>query len=345
MSNKSKMVDQREPRDIKNPKETVLNWLKKCEDTDTKPWEYDFKYEIYKNTERIKNKLKETNERKHIELLLETWQDDKAFGYVMETEDSDLAQCIYKILWGSHSKNATKSKGDVDADVMNSFWYTFKYYLRSVDKNEVFIKNGFNRNAPTKSAKELTDDEKEEFKCKYGCEYGGKFKLEKTLISGEKFWLTFVLENMDVFLKGKSEVVTELDKYAKLTHTIGNFTLVTKGFNSGRGGDDYWDHALKEMKNQTQVLFGGGFEHYVDKFFMSGDDIDYVKNGEVEPWITRSEKGKIESFLKKVNPKIEARGKKIIKELLEKLEKQVADADKERLSSYKEELFKCESNC
>ena len=335
MNEKINVVNWREERDIENPKGTVLRWLKECEEIGIKPWEYDFKYEIYENSILV-----EEMKDKPIELLLETWKDDKVYGYIKETEDSDLAQCIYKILWGFHSKNASKYKDDVDADVMNSFWYTFKYYLRSVD--QVFVENGFNRDGPIKCDKGLGDDVT---RGKFKDKYEGQFKLwEETLGISKNFWLSFILDNIDYFLYAdKLKVASELKKYAALTHTIGNFTLVPKGYNSGRGGNDYWDYALEKMKNQDLSVFDGGFNHYIDNFHMS----DYIKDDEVKPLMDQEKlrdkekaKDEIESFLKKVNQNIEIRGKKMIEALLQKLQEEFEGEDKVFLESYEKTLRK-----
>ena len=341
MSEKPKTANGRE---IDKPVETVLGWLKECRKDGIKPWEYDFKYEIYyKERQFIKDKKEEN---KHVELLLETWKDDEKFSKKTETEDCVLAQCIYKILWDTHSKNAgVRYAGVVDADVMNSFWITFKNYLRNT--NKVFVESGIGNKheEPFKSDSGL-GNAKEKFELKHG----NSFKLNKeTLNTKKNFWLSFILDHLETFLgKDKPDVVSKFENFAKLTHTIGNFTLVTKGYNTSRGGNDYWDHGLEGMEKQAQQtrdIFGDGFKYYEDKFFMSY----YIKDGKVETLMNQEKlknkeeaEGEILSFLEKVNEKIEARGKKMIEVLLQEILFSEKVNDKEDiiiLESYKEELF------
>ena len=82
-----------------------------------------------------------------------------------------------------------------------------------------------------------------------------------------------------------------LQKFAGLTHSIGNFTLIPyklrgEPFNASRGASvcDYWDLSLKLLKEDFS---GETFKSYINTFFLN----DYVdENYDIKPLMARHEK-------------------------------------------------------
>jgi len=141
-----------------------------------------------------------------------------------------------------------------------------------------------------------------------------------------------------------------LEKFAGLTHSIGNFTLIPHfrnkthsplGFNLGRYGltFDYWDLSLQVLKIE---LGNEDFMKYIDTFYMSDWVVEV--NGEyvIKKLFSNSKRdeffeknsldgfGKLEFFkpqdleqlntcLKNINCRIEKRGKRMVEELLKRL--------------------------
>lgn len=138
-------------RDITNPYQVVTDWLKACYVAQVNPWEYDLKNEIYPLA-------KYADGQTNVEKLLSSWigkyweqkttitENKKVLD--TETEDSDLMQSIYQVLWGNTSKNAyTHANQEIDADVIYSFWTPYKAALKKKglknwQKNEYTKDNG-----------------------------------------------------------------------------------------------------------------------------------------------------------------------------------------------------------
>ncbi|MCI2169974.1 hypothetical protein [Schleiferilactobacillus perolens] len=56
--------------------------------------------------------------------------------------------------------------------------------------------------------------------------------------------------------------------FAAAEHTIGNFVLVSRGFNNGRGNYDYWDLGMWLIKTFLDYVESSAWEGYVDKLFL-----------------------------------------------------------------------------
>lgn len=129
----------------------------------------------------------------------------------------------------------------------------------------------------------------------------------------------------------------ELDRFALLTHTIGNFTLIPKtvspytdggqsfnqarGFQGGHGTYDFFDLGLKLMemhKEQNQI----SLDDYARTFFLE----DYYSDGVIVPlcnahavWLSGNETAanalpgtdELLPLFREINRRIERRGKKI----------------------------------
>jgi hypothetical protein len=192
-------------------------------------------------------------------------------------------------------------------DVMHSFWNTYKYALQLAYPS-VFI--GLNtypgphvRRAPFVGKMDVWFADN----IKANAEAHG---LELTYNCAT--WFDFLLENFDKFpLVNENK---ELQRFAQLTHTIGNITLVPKGFNRRRSCQDYWDFALLKLKAKMT----------------KADWLQYVKNHEMQMYVTPegdvipfwenhfnvltpTNEEELFEFVRKVNHGIEKRGKALIK--------------------------------
>ena len=85
-----------------------------------------------------------------------------------------------------------------------------------------------------------------------------------------------------------SEIDSSFNDFICIYHTIGNFTLVPAGFNSRRGGEDYWDSALEILKNgwkdkfKSDIKNKDNFNSFINYFFLwdyvTVKDCEYLVN-------------------------------------------------------------------
>lgn len=298
-------------------KKFVTDWLKDCDKQGILPWKYDFKQEVFQNSLSF-----DDNRVKRI-LAKESGFYGKA---KCETEDSSLAQNIYKILWNTYSKNVIQEeKGNCDADVMNSFWTPFKYF--SSRKCPDFFRN--NKKYPNKCGKFEKGDGLLEYYIQFGVNEGDS-------------WSLAILKSYDKDKELKELNNQKLQDFATLTHTIGNFTLVPKGFNSNNGQSvvekndaehidgihkvnhnyhhydisNSWSKALHEELyplhwKKKKYLGCDSWKQYCKKFYMDDYESSYSYANDSDTQ---------DQFLEKVNIAIEHRGKLMTKELCEKLD-------------------------
>ncbi len=210
-------------------------------------------------------------------------------------------------------------------DVLHSFWHTYKA-LMQLERPDLFrpsgslkegnviplektdnenlpeIHNGF---PPYDSNNYIVIHEKYiEYYHNYFTEYLPSEVPEKYT------WIDFLLYNHDKF----SEVYDKYPKlkdFAKLTHSIGNIIVVPKGFNTGRGANDYGDFALKSLKTFLDSF--NAWEDYVTQFHLESFLEKYspisLWNGHLEGEVGSFPKNKteIEEFLEIVTSSIEER--------------------------------------
>lgn len=258
-----------------NEENTLLTeWLNYCKNKHILPWKYDLKSEIY---------YKVDFNDKPVKRLLKSWagmyfsqlyQRDGNYADI-EVEDCDLMQCIYKVLWGKITKNASKNVREVyetdpvEADIMNSFFSPYKNALK----------------------REKLKTWQSRFYC------GEKGDYQKN--AGDMHELL-----SHYYEKPYIEINNEFCDFAELTHTIGNCTLVPLNFNSKYHQDENysWGLALcnmeeldlmekldlkslfSERQNQNKDLHN--IEDYRKTFLMNGyyskkdifgyGDIDYL---------------------------------------------------------------------
>ena len=137
-------------------------------------------------------------------------------------------------------------------------------------------------------------------------------------------------------------------KFAKLTHTIGNFTVLPHWMNTGRSNlsQDYWDIFLLSLQEWLHLISptSEAWINFIELYYLQ----PYVnKDYQIEPlWKNDSyttpilkEKEDFPIFLKSVNERIEERGKYMIKQICDRLNrtdfnfyKEIRDMDKIRFS-------------
>lgn len=296
-------------------------------------WDYDLKKDILGD---------DFNEEYHIINILNARKSDN------HVENSKQVKDIYKVLF--NQENQYK-------DIMNSFWNTYKCMLqieyplifapqKEINKSNVLKKDKdlikklrdskivmqgrtpfskykdgptfpqefvdyYNNNFPLILENENDDKEK----------YKYNIKLD---VSINYKWIDFLLCNFDKFpLVHRHET---LNHFAKLTHTIGNITVVPKGFNTGRNAGDYWDYGMKYLYEFLNPISDNTWKSFIDKYELHEyvyDEIPHSKahpiipfwEGHLDPnaYATPQDIKQIEKFLSEVIPKIEKRGKKLIK--------------------------------
>lgn len=252
-------------------------WLDELEKVE---WDWDFKecYGSINEDSEISSFLKYK-----LGLLVDNHHSlkyTKQFGnkYIGRHGDCDKeAYPMYKSLnWQINFEDSIRG------ETMNSFTTTFhQAIMLSGNKNEVYEEIGINKNQ-------------------------------------------FLNKQYEILLKGNNykkfssieDNLKEFEKFAKLTHTIGNFTVLPNWMNTGRGGSftvlDYWDLTLK---NLYEFLFPlGAWESFVNKYFLhSFLDKDLEPMEFWDEHFTGSVKIKetyqLAQFLFRVNRSIEERGK------------------------------------
>lgn len=262
---------------VKQPNEEnilLTEWLNYCKNKHILPWKYDLKSEIYCkvdfNDEPVKRLLKSWAGM-YFSQLYHQKKYGKYVEYVdVEIEDCDLMQCIYKVLWGKITKNASESvrkvhKTDsVEADIMNSFFSPYKKALK---------KRGLRT-----------------WQSRFYCEKKGDYQKN----AGDMHELL-----SHYYEKPYIEINNGFCEFAELTHTIGNCTLVPLGFNFKDHQDRTysWSEALRKMeeadlkslfsKRQNQNKNSHNIEDYRKTFLMNDyysgknmfgyGDTDYVE--------------------------------------------------------------------
>lgn len=115
------------------------------------------------------------------------------------------------------------------------------------------------------------------------------------------------------------------EKFAELTHTIGNFTVLPNWMNCGRGRClyDYWDITLMSLQEFLNILSPEAWPNFIKKYYLQ----PYVNTDySVQLFWDNHDNNLLPKetdfpiFLKKVNERIEERGKFIIKQICDQLD-------------------------
>ena len=117
----------------------------------------------------------------------------------------------------------------------------------------------------------------------------------------------------------------DFNLFAKSTHTIGNFTVLPNWMNCGRGMclSDYWDITLMSLQEFLNILSPEAWPNFIKKYYLQ----PYVNTDySVQLFWYNHDNNNLPKeknfpiFLKKVNERIEERGKFIIKQICDKLD-------------------------
>lgn len=264
----------------------VIEWLNYCDQNNIKPWLWDFKncYSSELTADNISNFLKYKNG----ELVNpSTFCITKQVGSNADCDKEVLP--LYNVLGWQHSE-----RDIIRGETLNSYITTFTQAITN-DPNykEICKKIGVNLN-----------------------EYLNK---QYPILYHNKNYQNF--EMIQKNLKG-------FEAFAKLTHTIGNFTVLPHWMNTGRYNfsKDYWDITMLSLQEWLTDLSPKAWKKFIDTYYLQ----PYVDNNyQTEVfWETHNYKyiypKKTEDFsifLKRVNERIEERGKFIIKQICDKLNK------------------------
>ena len=338
-------------------KKRVKKWLVYCDNNDTEPWEFDFKLcdgeNWLKKDDDDSNfskciitgdatKYATSNLRLEIAYRSANYHKAKNKIKVLPQGKGDCdkkAIPMYDILGWQESKALTP-------DTMNSFQTTFTPLMNvnvnedknkqlcstinspfSIENNQIW-KNEFKKDSIPDLYTELVKWADEEI----DQEETDQEETDQEETDQEE--TDQVRDNLKAFIKPHykcndkvDDFLDDLEKFAKLTNSIGNFIVLPSWMNTGRAGGnirDYWDLTLRDLRD---FFFEIDHEHgvivwnqFIEKYYLQPFvDEDYVPK---ELWKGHFENGvmpkKIEDFKKfyeNVNLLIEERGKKITEEL------------------------------
>lgn len=285
----------------------VIEWLNYCDENNIKPWLWDFKncYSTELTSDSITNFLKYTNG----ELVNPTtFCITKKVGSNADCDKEALP--LYNVLGWQHSESDI-----IRGETINSYITTFTQAItKDPNYKEICEKIGVNLN--------------EYLNKQYPILYHNK--------SYQKF------ETIQRNIK-------EFELFAILTHSIGNFTVLPHWMNTGRYNfsKDYWDITMFSLQNWLTKLSPEAWKKFIDTYYLQ-PYVDYNYKTEMF-WKTHSHDYKdiypkknedFTNFLRKVNERIEERGKYIIKQVCDKLNqkdyhfyKEIENMDKIKFSN------------
>jgi hypothetical protein len=120
--------------------------------------------------------------------------------------------------------------------------------------------------------------------------------------------------------------IKEFELFAILTHTIGNFTVLPSWMNTGRYyfSRDYWDITLLSLQEWLNILSPDAWTNFVETYYLqpyvnTEYNVELFWEGHDKKILPKKENYPV--FLKKVNERIEERGKYMIKQICNKLNK------------------------
>lgn len=290
----------------------VIKWLEYCDAKQIKPWEWDFKY-CYTDS-LPKDNITAFLKYKNGEFKDNTsdFNITKNTGFNADCDKEAIR--LYKVLGWQNSATAI-TRGET----MNSFLTTFKCALEQ------------SSDCDTQSDKPVIKSGKK-------LPFSDLYDKEKNIEDQPYMAFDVVKSNKDAFRD-----------FAKLTHTIGNFTVLPHWMNTARYNfsKDYWDItllSLQEWLNPTTPT-SKAWINFVEMFYLQ----PYVnKDYQTELFWDKHSYGydnlfpsnqDVPIFLKAVNERIEERGKYMIKQICDRLNrtdfnfyKEIEGMDKIRFS-------------
>ena len=210
------------------------------------PIKYDFKNQI-KELDKEDNNIKKFLIYKHSDSS--------------ECDKSQLLFEIYHKIWGWPLKGEKSyrlvdingSKVLLGSDTMNSFWKIYEVILKKFYRS---YQNEFHNEKGKKTKAQ------------------GK-KLYEWLSSDEQ------IKKVKDMIGSNNKIYKELNEFAKLTHSIGNFTLLPVGFNSIKGirwdVQDYFDLFLNKWKTGEWMIDQSKLNSYIKTFLLD----EYYKDDKI----------------------------------------------------------------
>jgi len=272
-------------------KEWVKKWLIHCDEKDIYPWEWDFKQcyvskEEYDRNTAIANILKYKNFE-----FISGKEEFNITGEAGKNADCDKEAFPMYALLGWQKKPEDIIRGDA----MNSYKTTFTTAMTRAKRSD-------------SRYKDICDA--------IGIDLNKKLWNQAETLYDENNYRAFdwIAENEEGF-----------SRFAKLTHTIGNFTVLPHWMNTGRASlGDYWDLALKSLYDFLNPINAGAWIGLIEKYKLQ---VFVNNNYEVEEfWKGHFSKGskpstskEVGQFLRCVNLSITERGKHMVKALCDSL--------------------------
>lgn len=189
-----------------------------------------------------------------------------------DCDSSILATDLYKQLWEVDIEKNPMVQGDT----MNSFWTTYKFSLK------LLIGKLANEDIDNAAHKDLICKFKDLFLAEKD---ESNEEIEKQKLNNAQIKILIGnYEKIEKLLEERFKddeciirILENLKEFAALTHTIGNFTLVPRGYNVGRYSStrDYWDLTLESLK---VFLGNNAFEEIVHRYHFE----DYVVKNETD---------------------------------------------------------------
>ena len=295
-------------------RETVIKWLEECDRTKKEPWLWDFKncYKVPQSENSLsEDSLSEDSITAFLKYKNGEFKDTTIFN-ITEKAGFD-ADCdkeaieLYKVLGWQNSATDV-----IRGETMNSFLTTFNRAIRQSSNYKTLTKT-------------------------LGIDNRKKERYSK-LYENQNYQQFEIIENNP----------TAFQTFAKLTHTIGNFTVLPHWMNTGRSNlsKDYWDIFLLSLQEWLHLISptSEAWINFIELYYLQ----PYVnKDYQIEPfWKNHSytnpilkKKEDFPIFLKAVNERIEERGKYMIKQICDRLNrtdfnfyKEIRDMDKIRFS-------------
>lgn len=299
----------------------VIKWLEYCDAKQIKPWEWDFKY-CYTDSlpkDNITAFLKYKNGE-----YKDTTRNGESKGttrFCITGKKGSKADCdkeairLYKVLGWQNSATAI-TRGET----MNSFLTTFNRAIRKSSNYDTLTKElGINNIKDYYSIPDQPDNND-----------------QPQIPNYQRF--DIVHNNLPAF-----------QTFATLTHTIGNFTVLPYWINTARNNfsKDYWDITLLSLQewlapttptSKAWINFVEMFylQPYVNQDYQTQLFWEKHSYGYDNLFPTNQD---IPNFLKAVNERIEERGKYMIKQICDRLNrtdfnfyKEIRDMDKIRFS-------------
>ena len=292
-------------------RDTVIKWLEECDRTKKEPWLWDFK-NCYIDS------LPEDNITAFLKYKDGEFKDNTSDFNITEKAGID-ADCdkeaieLYKVLGWQNSATDV-----IRGETMNSFLTTFNRAIwRSSNYNTLIKELGINNRKDYYSIPDQPNNNNQPQVPNY-----------------QRF--DIINPNLPAF-----------QTFATLTHTIGNFTVLPHWMNTGRSNlsQDYWDIFLLSLQEWLDLISPTSepWINFIELYYLQ----PYVnKDYQIEPlWKNHSYGNPLPStqdfpiFLKAVNERIEERGKYMIKQICDRLNrtdfnfyKEIRDMDKIRFS-------------